>query len=106
MVAPGKLNAGEAARAEAAPLGVVTHLTEHGVGSEALPTKAQENLPQPGIEIEGLDHEYPSCVLVQFSVRNTSQREVCVEVYAEEFKASAEGALFLSGTLLSVRCFR
>jgi hypothetical protein len=64
MVAQGKLSAGEAARAEAAPLGV-------------------------GIEIEGLDHEYPSCALVQFSVRNTSQREVYVEVYGEEFKANA-----------------
>ncbi len=52
-------------------------------------TKAQENLRQPSVEIAGLNHEYVSCALVHFSVRNTSQQEVYVEVYAEQFKANA-----------------
>ncbi len=52
-------------------------------------TKAEENLPQPSVEIAGLNHEYASCALVQFSVRNRSQQEVYVEVYAEQFKSNA-----------------
>ena len=57
--------------------------------SGILTTEAQENAPQPRVEIEGLNREYPSCALVQFSVRNLSQPEVYVEVYAEEFKSNA-----------------
>jgi len=51
--------------------------------------EAQENSPQSRVVIEGLNHEYSSCALVQFSVRNLSQPEVYVEVYAEEFKSNA-----------------
>jgi hypothetical protein len=52
-------------------------------------TKAQEDLQQPSVEIEGLNDEYPSCAIVQFSVRNISQRDVYWEAYAEEFKSNA-----------------
>ncbi len=52
-------------------------------------TKTQENLQQPDVEIEGLRQEYPSCALVQFSVRNIAQQEIYLEVYAEQFKANA-----------------
>jgi hypothetical protein len=57
--------------------------------SGVLSTEAQENSPQPPVEIEGLSHEYLSCALVQFSIRNISQLEVYLEVYAEEFKSNA-----------------
>jgi hypothetical protein len=57
--------------------------------ASASSSKAQENSEQNDVEIEGLNKEYPSCALVQFSVRNTSQLKVYVEVYAEEFKSSA-----------------
>jgi len=53
-----------------------------------LPSKSQENFQQPDVEIEGLHHEYPSCGLVEFSVRNTSSQKVHVEAYAEEFKSN------------------
>jgi hypothetical protein len=53
-----------------------------------LSSKSQENLQQPKVEIEGLRHEYPSCGLVEFSVRNTSPQKIHVEVYAEEFKSN------------------
>ena len=49
---------------------------------------AQENSEKNDVEIEGLNKEYPSCALVQFSVRHTSQLEVYVEVYAEDFKSN------------------
>jgi hypothetical protein len=52
-------------------------------------TRTQENVQQPDVEIEGLSHEYRSCALVQFSVRNTSQQEVYVEVYAEKFESGS-----------------
>jgi len=73
MVAQGKLEAGVAAKLAATPV----------------MTQPQENTEQPSVEIVGLKHEYASCAVIQFSVRNTSQREIYVEVYAEEFKSNA-----------------
>lgn len=53
-----------------------------------LSSKSQENLQQSSVGIAGLRHEYPSCGLVEFSVRNTSPQKVHVEVYGEEFKSN------------------
>jgi len=73
MVAQGTLGAGEAAKLAAAPV----------------ITQPQGNTDQPSVEIVGLRHDYAACAVVQFSVRNRSQREIYVEVYAEEFKSNA-----------------
>ena len=56
----------------------------------ALPVQsasAQGDPGRPEVEIEGLNHEYSSCAVVHFSVRNTSQHPIYVEVYAEELKS-------------------
>jgi len=54
----------------------------------ALSGKAQENTKQLEVVIDGLSSKYSSCALVQFSVRNISQKEIYVEVYGEELKTN------------------
>jgi hypothetical protein len=55
----------------------------------AMLTEAQ-NSSSPGLaEIDGLKPVYTSCALVSFSVKNVSQQEVYVEVYAEKFESGS-----------------
>jgi hypothetical protein len=53
----------------------------------AQPTKTQGDPGHPEVDIEGLDHEYASCAVVHFSVKNASQHPIYLEVYAEELKS-------------------
>jgi len=41
------------------------------------------------VQVEGLQSTYPSCAYVSFSVKNISQQEVYVEVYAERFESGS-----------------
>ena len=41
------------------------------------------------VQVEGLKSTYPSCAYVSFSVKNISQQEVYVEVYAERFESGS-----------------
>ncbi|HKW65334.1 MAG TPA: hypothetical protein VJN89_22475 [Candidatus Acidoferrum sp.] len=51
----------------------------------ALPSCSQDSPQQGLVSIERLKESYPSCALVDFSIRNTSPQEIHVEVYAESF---------------------
>jgi hypothetical protein len=46
--------------------------------------RAQDEAP-PLVSVEGLNPQYQSCAVVEFSVRNTSQQDVYIEVYPEDF---------------------
>src|SRR6267142_1011326 len=52
-------------------------------------TKAQDSIPERLVAIDGLKSAYASCALVSFSVKNTSQQELYVEVYAEIFESGS-----------------
>lgn len=41
------------------------------------------------VEIDGIKSAYTSCTYVSFSVKNISQQEVYVEVYAEQFESGS-----------------
>jgi hypothetical protein len=41
------------------------------------------------VEIDGLKATYPSCAKVSISIKNTSQKEVYLEVYAERFESGS-----------------
>jgi hypothetical protein len=54
------------------------------------PTCAKGQDPaSPLVEINGLRSTYAPCELVNFSVKNVSQQEVYVEVYAEKFESGS-----------------
>jgi hypothetical protein len=55
----------------------------------AVGVKGQEGSGTPFVHIEGLRSSYSSCAPVDFSVRNISQQEIDVEVYAENSKAGS-----------------
>jgi hypothetical protein len=63
-----------------------------GAAASLLPnllwSKLQENSAANLVAVQGLKPTYSSCTLVPFSVRNSSQEEVYVEVYVEEFKSN------------------
>ena len=59
-------------------------LTCHAQGA-----KAQDSSATPLVKIDGLGFTYTSCELVKFSVKNVSQQEVYLEVYAEKFESGA-----------------
>jgi hypothetical protein len=53
------------------------------------PARPQTSAATTLVEIEGLKSEYPSCGHVSFSVKNTSQQDVYVEIYAERFESGS-----------------
>ena len=44
--------------------------------------------PEP-VEVNGLGPTYTSCELVRFAIKNISQKELYVEVYAEQFESGS-----------------
>jgi len=61
------------------------HLLAVGV----IPTKAQDSSSARMVEIDGLKPTYTSCAFVSFAVKNISQQEVYIEVYAERFRSGS-----------------
>jgi hypothetical protein len=54
-----------------------------------LPRQTRETEVQTQLQVQGLKSEYPSCALVDFSVRNTSKRDVYVDVYVERLASGS-----------------
>jgi hypothetical protein len=51
-------------------------------------TRAQDSSKAGLVEVSGLRPSYTSCELVSFAVKNISQQELYVEVYAEKFEST------------------
>ncbi len=52
-------------------------------------TRAQDSSNAGLVEVSGLRPSYTSCELVRFAVKNISQQELYVEVYAEKFESGS-----------------
>src|SRR6266849_4701520 len=56
---------------------------------DATSARAQDSANPTLVEIDALGPTYASCELVNFSVKNVSQQELYVEVYAEKFESGS-----------------
>ena len=59
------------------------------LASSIMPTRAQDSSKGGLVEVSGLNPTYTSCELVTFSIKNVSQEELYVEVYAEKFDSGS-----------------